>query len=123
MGAASSPPEADNPESNKSNVRAEARPEPPQPVEVENVLHLLILRFAEEVFSMMLFPEDCELNFLLGFRGLASANTCVDVSSPKRDDPFTCFRFSVAFSGATACATTAPFHFLGPWVIGSGRGW
>jgi hypothetical protein len=78
-------------------VRAGARPEPPQPIEVENVLPPLILRFAEEVFSMMLCLEDCELNFLLGFRGFASANTCVDVSSLEQDDPFMCFRFSVAF--------------------------
>jgi hypothetical protein len=72
---------------------------------------------------MMLCPEDCELNFLPGFRGLVSTNTCVDVSSPKRDDPFTCFHFSVAFSGARAYAATAPFHFLGPRVMASGHGW
>jgi hypothetical protein len=48
-------------------------------VEVEDVLPLLILTFLEEVFSMMLSPEDCELNFQLAFKGLASANFRAEV--------------------------------------------
>jgi hypothetical protein len=78
-GAATSSPEADEPESNKSNAWAGAQTKPPPPVEVEDVLPLLILTFLEEVFSMMLSPEDCELNFQLAFKGLASANFWAEV--------------------------------------------
>jgi hypothetical protein len=63
--------EVDGPELNKSNTHARAQPEPPP----------LILTFTEEVFSMMLTPEDCELNFLLGFTALAST------TPEQRSDP------------------------------------
>jgi hypothetical protein len=78
-GAATSPSEADESESNKSNACARAWPSPPPPTEVKDVLAPLILTFAKEVFSVMLSPEDCETNFLLCFRGLASANSCAEV--------------------------------------------
>jgi hypothetical protein len=74
-GAAASPSEADEPEPNKSNACTRARPEPPPHAEVGDILPLLILIFAEEVFSMMLSLKDCELNFQLGFRGLANTTS------------------------------------------------
>jgi hypothetical protein len=70
-----SPSKADEPESNKSNARVGAQPAPTTPTEVDDVLPPLILTFTEEVFSKTLSPDDCELNFLLCFRGLASANS------------------------------------------------
>jgi hypothetical protein len=78
MGAVASPSKADEPESYKSNVFG-ARPPPPPPAEVEDIFALRILTFTEEVFSMILSPEVCELNFFLCFRGLASANSCTEV--------------------------------------------
>jgi hypothetical protein len=57
----------------------EPGPNHPHPVVVENILPPLILIFVEEVFSMMLSPEDYELKFLPNFRGLASTSTYVEV--------------------------------------------
>jgi hypothetical protein len=34
---------------------------------------------AEEVFLVILSPEDCKMNFLPCFRGLANANSYVEV--------------------------------------------
>jgi hypothetical protein len=54
--------------------------------------------FIEEVFYITLSPEDCVLNFLLCFRGLANAISYSEVWPPEWDDPFTHFHFSIAFS-------------------------
>jgi hypothetical protein len=58
--------------SKKSNTRAEARPVPPPPVDTKDVHPSLVLAFTDEAFSKVLRPEDCDLNILLGFGGLAS---------------------------------------------------
>jgi hypothetical protein len=73
-GIAASSSEIDEAESNKSNSVG-VQPAPPPPAEVEDVLPSLILTFTDEVFSMMLSPEDCELHFVLRFKGLANANS------------------------------------------------
>jgi hypothetical protein len=66
-------------ESNKSKTHIEAQPVPPPPAEVEDVHPSLIVAFADEAFSKILKPEDCDLNFLLAFRGLASNFSCSEV--------------------------------------------
>jgi hypothetical protein len=118
-GAAASPSEADEPESNNTNVHVRARSTPPPPVEVVDVFPPLILTFTEEVFFVMPSPKGCELNFWLCFRGLASANSCAEVRSAKRDDPFMRFCFLVVFFGAEACTVAAAFRFMGARAMGS----
>jgi hypothetical protein len=51
----------------------------PCAAEVEDVFPPLILMVTKEDFSVTLSPEDCEMNFLLCFMGLASANSCAEV--------------------------------------------
>jgi hypothetical protein len=121
--ATSSPSEIDK--SNKSNTCAEARPVPPPPMEdTEDVCPSLILAFTNEVFSEILRSEDCDLNFLLGFRGLASNFSCSEVLSPEQDDPFACFRFSIYFFGVGARIIVAvAFRFLETRATGSKPGW
>jgi hypothetical protein len=92
-------------------------------MKVEDVLPPLILTFTEEVFYKKLSPNDCGLNFMLCFTGLANTNTWAEVRSPERDDPFMRFHFSVAFFSARACTAAAAFCFHGARVTGSGRGW
>jgi hypothetical protein len=121
--ATSSPSEIDK--SNKSNVCAEAQPVPPPPAEdTEDVCPSLILAFADEVFSKILRSKDCDLNFLLGFRGLASNFSCSEVLSPEQDDPFACFRFSIDFFGAGArIIVAATFRFLETHATSPKPGW
>jgi hypothetical protein len=71
--------EEDKPESNKSNARVGAGAAPLPPVEDEDVFPPVILMVVEEDFSVTLSPEDCEMNFLLSFKGLVSANSCADI--------------------------------------------
>jgi hypothetical protein len=78
-GMAASPPEADEPESNKSSAWAKAWGASLLLKEVEDIFLPAIFTFAEEVFSVMLSPEDCATNFLLGFTGLAKESSCAEV--------------------------------------------
>jgi hypothetical protein len=104
-------------EAYRSIACAEARPAPPPPVEVEDAFPPSILTFTEEVYSIILSLEDCNLNFLLCFRGLANAFSCSEVWSPEWDGPFTRFRFSVVFFGVGTCA--AACRFLDMCAMGS----
>jgi hypothetical protein len=81
-----------------------------------------ITTFIEEVFSVTLSPEDCSLNFLLCFMGLANALSCSEVCPPtERDDPFICFHFSTIFFGTRSCvAAIAAYRFLETCAMGFG---
>jgi hypothetical protein len=78
-GMAASPPEDDEPDSNKSSAQVGAQAATPLPVEVEDFFPLTIFTFTYEVFSEMLSPQDCVTNFLLHFRGLANNRSCAEV--------------------------------------------
>jgi hypothetical protein len=62
-----------------------------------NFFPLWILTLAIEAFSVRLRLELPELNFLLGFRALASANYWAEVGSPELDDPLARLRFLSIF--------------------------
>jgi hypothetical protein len=82
-----------------------------------------ITTFAVEAFSLILSPKDCDLNFLLYFRGLANTFSYSEVSSPERDDPFIHFYFSVLFFSTGGCAAAATAcRFLETRAMGSERG-
>jgi hypothetical protein len=113
MAASSS--EADEPESNRSSARAKAWVTLLPPTEVEDVFFPVIFMFTEEVFSVILSPEDCATKFLLGFIGLAKESSCVEVWVLEQDDPIAHLHFSEAFHGigAGTAATNLCFCTMG----------
>jgi hypothetical protein len=70
--------EADKPEPNKSYA-FRALPAPPTPIEIEGTFPSLILTLPTKAFSIRLSHELPEINFLLGFRAFAIANSYAKV--------------------------------------------
>jgi hypothetical protein len=77
-GAVTSTPEVDEVDPNKSNAFGVV-PVPLTLVRGTDVFPLWIPPLAAKVFSARLSPELPELNFFLGFRALASANSWAEV--------------------------------------------
>jgi hypothetical protein len=75
---AGSPSEADEPKPNKSITQAEVQLASLPHVGVEDIFFLAVLTLVGEVFLALLSPEDYATNFLLVFKGLARASSCVD---------------------------------------------
>jgi hypothetical protein len=79
VGGAVSPSNVDELESNKSSTRAEAGVVSLPRAKVEDVFYLEILTPTREVFSATPSPDDSATNFLLNFKGLARASSCMEV--------------------------------------------
>jgi hypothetical protein len=88
-------------------------------VEVDDDFLPTILTLVGEVFSTMLGPEDCAINFLLDFKGLAKASSYVEVRDLEWDDPLPRLHFFEAFLGTGAGTAAADLCFR---TMGLGQG-